>query len=164
MIASDLSADARRAADLFASIPRGDVVSLDALSAAIGRDAKRCRHILYRAMRVAERESGAVFASERGIGYRRLAPDEIVKIGQTARSRIRSSARRGRRSIQAGIAGANDISPNSQRQVSAELSALGLLEHIARDRSLPPIPEDDSRPLSVAATAKAFMLKIGATP
>ena len=47
---------------------------------------------------------------------------------------------------------------------AAELSALGLLEHIARDRSLPSIPEDDSRPLSVAATAKDFMAKIGATP
>lgn len=164
MIAHDLSADARRCADLLTSIPRGETVTFTAISAAIGRDITRCRHVLHTAIRVSEREAGACFASVRGVGYRRLAADEIVKVGQTARARIRGYARRGRRTIQAGLAGANDVTPETQRRTASELSSLGLLEHIARDRSLPEIPETDTRPLTPADTAKAFMAKIGATP
>lgn len=162
MIATDLSADARRCADLLAATPRGETVSFATVTATIGRDINRCRHVLHTALRVAERETGACFASVRGVGYRRLAPEEIVKVGQTARARIRGYARRGRRTIQAGLAGANDLTPETQRQTAAELSSLGLLEHIARDRSLPAISETDVRPLTVADTAKAFMEKIGA--
>lgn len=163
MIATDLSADARRIADLLAAIPRGETVTFATISSTIGRDINLCRHILYSGLNVAERENGACFASVRSVGYRRLAPEEIVKVGQTARSRIRGYARRGSRTLRQGMTGANDLTPEAQRQTAAELSALGLLEHIARDKSLPTIPEEDTRPLSVAATAKAFLQKIGAT-
>ena len=161
MLSLDLHADTRRIADLLNEVPRGDSITLDAISKAIDRDIRRCRYLLYSALRVVERESGAVFATERGSGYRRLAPEEIVKIGQTARARIRGWARRGSRTIAAGIAGANDMAPDTARKIMAEQSALGLLEHIARDRSLPKVNEDENRPLSVAATAKEFLRSIG---
>jgi hypothetical protein len=162
MIATDLSADARRIADLLSAVPRGELITYAGISAAIGRDVRVLRHLIYAAMRVAERESGAVFASERGKGYRRLAPTEIVRIGATARARIRGVARRGKRSISAGVIGANDLGDEDRRKILAEQSALGLLEHVARDRSLPVLTPDDSRPLPVAQAARSFMRHIGA--
>lgn len=162
MIATDMSADTRRLADLLAEVPRGEVITFPAMSAVIDRNVLEFRHIVYAAMRAAERESGAVFASERGKGYRRLPPDEIVRVGQTARSRIRRTARSGVRSLVAGSAGANDLSPEMTRRILAEQSTLGLLEHIARDKNLAPMPEAANRPLPLAVAAKEFLRTIGA--
>ena len=162
MIVKELSPETRRIADLLVSASRGQTITFREMSIAIGRDIKTTRHTITRALRVAEREAGAVFAGERGTGYRRLTPQELEQIGKTSRSRIRSTARRGTRAILAGLEGANDIEPDSHRKVLAELSALGLLEHIARNRSVPEVFGDDMKPLTVAETAKAFMTKIGA--
>jgi hypothetical protein len=161
MLATDLSADTRRLADALATAARGEIVTYKQLSEAIGRDIMGCRWLLYSALHVIERESGAVFATERRIGYRRLAPEEIVKIGQTARAHIRRTARAGARTISAGVAGANDLTPEMARQILAEQSALGLLEHVARDRNLPAVAETETRPLSVAATAREFFKRMG---
>lgn len=162
MIATDLHAETLRIIDTLKAVPRGGTISLATISAAIGRDVGTCRHYLYSAFKHVEAENGAVFASVRGIGYRRMQPDEIVKIGQTARSRIRRTARRGIKSMTAGIAGANDLSDIDKRKVLAEQSSLGLLEHIARERSLPTVPPTETRPLPVATTARAFLEAIGA--
>ena len=102
-------------------------------------------------------------ATERGQGYRRLKPEEIITIGQTARARIRGTARRGARSIAAGVSGANDIAAPVQRAILAEQTALGLLEHMARDKNLPTVPETENRPLPVAVAAKEFLRSIGGT-
>ncbi len=163
MIATDISADTRRLADLLAEVPRSGVITFGTMSGAIGRDVLEFRHLIYGALRVAEREFGAVFASERGTGYRRLPPDEIVRIGQTARARIRRTARSGARSLTAGMTGANDIDPAMRRRILSEQTTLGLLEHIARDKNLAPVPEHENRPLPLAVAAKEFLRMIGAT-
>ena len=163
MLSLDLHADTRRIADALAAVSRGDTITLAAITNAIGRDIHRCRHLLYSAFRLVERENGAVFATERGQGYRRLKPEEIITIGQTARARIRGTARRGARSIAAGVSGANDIAAPVQRAILAEQTALGLLEHMARDKNLPTVPETENRPLPVAVAAKEFLRAIGGT-
>ena len=162
MIATDISPDTRALADKLAEVPRGERISLKALTAVISRNIVEHRHLLYSAFRIVERETGAVFACERGSGYRRLTPEEIPSLGSTARSRVRHIARRGRKSIAAGIEGANDMPDNARRRALQEMSALGVLEHVSRDKSLPDIKEDASSPLPVAAAAKAFLKKIGA--
>lgn len=162
MIATDLHADTLRIIELLDSTPRGDIVALDDISAYIDRDIRRCRHLLYSALRFMEREQGAVWACVRGAGYRRLSPDEIVKIGQTARARIRGYARRGARSMEAGMQGANDLPNETKKKILAEQSSLGLLEHLSRDKSVPLVSDDQQRPLPVATTARAFLQSIGA--
>ena len=161
MIALDLHADTRRIIDLLLRTPRGEVVTLAAISARIERDITQCRHLLYSALHHVERENGSVWALIRGKGYRRMEPDEIPKIGQTARARIRRTARRGIRSMEAGILGANDLSNETRRKILAEQSVLGLMEHLARERSLPSIGDDESKPLPIATTAKSFLQAIG---
>lgn len=163
MIATELHPDTVALVAVLSNAPRGEIIPMKAFSDAIGRDINRCRHLLYSAIRVIERNEGAVFACIRKEGYRRMASSEIAKIGQTARSRIRRTARRGQKSIAAGIAGANDLTNEARVKLLQEQSALGLLEHLARDRSLPQIPEQVTRPLPVAQTAREFLKAIGAT-
>ena len=164
MLSLDLHQDTQTIADLLASCPNGGTVALADITAAIGRDITGCRYLVYGAMRVAERDSGAVFASVRGVGYRRLLASEIAEVGQTARAKIRRAARHGVRTISAGMAGANDIAPDAMRKILAEQSALGMLEHMARDKNLPKLTETDTRPLPLAVTARAFLRSIGALP
>lgn len=162
MIAKDIHADTRIIADALNQLPRGELITTTAISDLIGRDIRLTVWHLYAAIRIVERETGAVFGCERGKGYRRLKADELVKIGQTARSRIRRTARKGSRSLAAGVMGINDLSPATTRKVLAEQSSLGLLEHLARDRNLPNISESETRPLPVAVTAREFLNAIGA--
>jgi len=163
MIALDLHADTRRLADFLCAAPRGELVSFDAMTEIIGRDIQAHRWILYGAMRVAERESGATFACVRRQGYRRLTISELAMVGQTARSRIRSTARRGNRTIATGLKGENGIDPGDLRKILAEQSALGMLEHLAADKALPVIPETDTRPLPVAMVARDFLARVTKT-
>jgi hypothetical protein len=85
----------------------------------------------------------------------------MPKLGQTARARIRGHARRGAKAIGAGLRFANDMPADALRSALAEQSTLGLLEHIARDRNIPTMPEVATKPLSYAEAAKAFLGKIG---
>ncbi len=162
MIAMEINADTRRIADTLAATRVGETITLDHLTREIRRDIRRNRHIIYGAMRVVEREVGAVFACERGIGYRRLKANELALIGQTARARIRRTARRGAKTIAAGSVFANDLSNQERRKILAEQSSLGVLEHLARDKSLPDVAPTETRPLSIVATAQAFLAAIGA--
>lgn len=161
MFASEIHADVRRIADCLSATPIGSTITWPDMSSVIGRDLRRCRHVLYSAERIAQRESGAVFLCERGKGYRRLPVEEIASVGATARSRIRRQARRGNTTIAAGIDGANDIPAGVLRTLLREQSMLGLIAHMARDRSLPTIPIGDTRPLPVAVVARQFLDLIG---
>tara|TARA_R110000868_G_scaffold134251_1_gene346161 strand:- start:153 stop:644 length:492 start_codon:yes stop_codon:yes gene_type:complete len=162
MIATDLHADTRRIIDLLASEPRGNTITLGAISKSIGRDIGRCRHLLYSAIRVIERDNGLVFSCIRGKGYKVMPSEDISRVGQTARARIRRTARRSIRTLEAGLAGANDISNEAKKKVLAEQSALALVEHLTREKNLPVMPESETRPLPAATTAKAFLQAIGA--
>jgi hypothetical protein len=160
MIALDLHAETRRLADFLCATPRGEMVTFNAMTNVIGRDIQAHRWILYRAMRVAERESGAAFACIRGQGYRRLNVNELAKVGETARSRIRSTARRGNRTITTALKGENGIEPGDLRKILAEQSVLGMLEYLTADKALPVIPETDTRPLPVAVVARDFLARM----
>jgi hypothetical protein len=131
------------------------------MSKVIDRNIRACRYLFYSAQKIAQRESGALFATERHKGYRRLTTEEFPIIGQTARASIRGTSLRAKKSLAQGLAGLNDIDPAVHRKIMAEQSVLGLLHHITFDKHLPPIPEKANRPLSVAATAKAFLRSIG---
>jgi hypothetical protein len=163
MIVMELHQDTRILADVLLACPFGETIKFDELSKAIGRDIQVCRHLLYRAIYIVERDNGAVFASIRRVGYKRVVPDDLHKIGQTARARIRSQARRGFRTISNGIAKANDISPPALREALREQSILGLVEHTAKDRNRPDVAEGATRPLPVAEVAREFLKKMGAT-
>lgn len=163
MIVMELHQDTRLIVDLLLACPYGGTVTLSSVSNVIGRSIGANRHLLYSAIRIVERDIGAVFSSVRGVGYRRIQPDELHKVGQTARARIRSQARRGFRTISNGLAKANNIAPPALREALREQSVLGLVEHTAKDRNRPDVADGAMRPLPVAEVAREFLKKMGAT-
>jgi len=158
MLITDLSPDARVIADMLIACPVGETVTHRALSEAIGRDITRCRHIYYTAARVAQREAGAVFVTMVRQGYRRLEHVNIAPtVGPAARHHIRRTARKARRIMIAGTAGMNDMRPEDQRKLAAEISAMGLIEHVAQDARVKPDQNAPMAPTPVAITAQRLL-------
>lgn len=162
MIVMELHHDTRIISQILADCSFGETITLEAITRTIGRDILGCRHLLYSAMRLVERDIGAVFCSVRGVGYRRISSDELAKVGQTSRSRIRGHARRGVRTISNGLAVANDISPTSLRDALREQSILGLVEHTSKDRYSLALPETASEPMKPRDVARQFLDKMEA--
>jgi hypothetical protein len=99
MIATETRPEVIRLKALLQAAPIGEIVTLDAMSDEIGMPIARHRWMLYAATRQLQYEFGFVFASVRSQGYRRLPSEEIPKIGETARKRIRRAATRGTTAI-----------------------------------------------------------------
>lgn len=162
MLIHEISAEVRSVAELLMKCQPNGIVTFDEMSEAIGRSIFKCRHVIVSARRVAERESGAVFTSERSTGYKRLEVAAVADVvGTSARAHIRKSARRGARSILEGTRRSNDLAPEVQRKVAAEMSVLGLVEHISRDSNVKPSAEAPTKPQPVAVTARAFLTALG---
>lgn len=165
MIHTELSADTRAVADLLMACPVGEVARLDAMTAAIGRDILAARHIIGAARRVAQREAGAVFVPERGVGYRRLSAERATEtLGAVARKHIRRTAGRTRRALVAATASANDLSPEAQRRAARELSVLGVIEHVSQDKHAQTKEHDSMKPEPVALVMRRFLGLPGSAP
>lgn len=164
MIAIDIHEDTRIIRDMLMACSIGDTITLSAMSSAIRKDISRVRGVFYSASRITARESGAVFKVVRGVGYERIRPDELHKVGQRARVAIRRKARAGSRTITYGLAGANSIDPKAMARIMTEQASLGVLEHLARDRNLPKIDESSLKAPSVTDAAKELLLHISGEP
>lgn len=160
MIITDISPKVRALADRLAVVPVGESISFAALSGVAGEDITIRRHLLHSAIRIVQRESGAIFTNERGKGYRRLTAESIPGIGVYARARIRSTARRGSRAITDGLQFQNDVPEPIKLRATAELAALGLVEHLSRDRAVAQRAEPRS-PEAVADVVRATLKAAG---
>jgi NADH dehydrogenase/NADH:ubiquinone oxidoreductase subunit G len=161
MLSTELSADARAVADLLIACPIDGTVTLADMSAAIGRDITRRRHIIATACRVAEREAGAVFASVRKVGYKRLDAERAVAVvGPSARKHIARSARRASRSISAAMDKANDLPMDVRRRAVHELGVLGIIEHAARERVKTLREDAATKPEPVAVVAQRWLARM----
>lgn len=158
MIHTEVSAETIAVAAILSACPVGGVVALSAMSQAIGRDIRSARHIIASARRVAQREGGAVFVTERGVGYRRLSAERATEtLGTTARKHIRRTAGRTRRALVAATALANDLPPEAQRRAARELSVLGVIEHVAQDKHIRTKEHDSMKPEPVALVMRRFL-------
>ncbi len=163
MLISEASPEVRLIADMLIACPVGEVVTYTSMSVAIGRSILSRRHIVYAALKKAEKEVGAVFASIRGQGYKRLAASEVIEVvGSSARAHIRRTARRSARTLNEGTRRHNNLKPEEQRKVAAEMSVLGLIEHISRDKVVAPKEDAPTKPQPVAVTAREFLKALGA--
>lgn len=166
MIITELSADARAVADVLIATPVGQVVTFKAIAATLGRDVRNCRHIMTTARRVAEREAGAIFTSERGQGYRRLEADRVADVvAPTARATIRRRARRTRRTLEAMMQRTNDMPADTARRVSREIGVFGVMEYLARDQVAKPAADAPTSPQPVAKAARDLLASLtGSAP
>lgn len=157
----EISPDTRALAERLAAVPYGGLVTLAELSGVIGRDIRLCRYLVYSAFRLARKETGAVFGAVRGEGYQRLTIEQLPAVGSTARKRIRGTARRASKSINAGLARANDVPNEVLLKANAELSMLGLVEHATRDAHIKPDATMAASPQPVAVAARALIERLG---
>lgn len=156
-----ISADTRAIADLLNAASYGQEVTIEQMSDAIGRDIRPVRYIAVSALRVAERETGAVFATVRRVGYRRLTSDEFHQIGSTARARIRKVSNRSNRSMTAAMERTNDMDPADRLAVLREQSTLGLVAHLSQDKQAPALVHGTTRPQPLAVTMRGALEALG---
>lgn len=154
MLTTEISPDVEALVAALADVSPGSAITYQQLTDVIGRDVQKHRHLIDSARRIAQREHGAVFSVEIGVGLSRLTLEQLPTVGSTARSRIRSTARRGAKALRQGSARANDIPPEVQRKLNAEISSLALVEHIASDKQAAPVEVHDQRPEPVALMAR----------
>ena len=147
----------RMLADLLTATPLGELVTYQQMSALLGFDVKRRRWLTIRARDIANGEAGAVYVSERNVGYRRLPNREGHALGAVARTRQRKIARRSAKHMTNAMLYANDATDDDRREFHTEIAAQRLLEHFTLRRNLPrvaasePIPTADGVRRSVDA-------------
>jgi hypothetical protein len=154
MLNTEISPDVAALVDVLQATSPGQTATYLTLSEAIGRDVRACRYLITSARRIAAREHGAVFANEMLKGYTRLTTEQLSGVGATARARVRRTSRTASRYIRQGADRANDVEPTAQRRINAELSVLGLIEHVASDKIAAPSPAHDTHPEPVAIVAR----------
>ena len=91
MLLLEASNDIRLLAERLAAISPGDMVTLDQLSEAIGRDVRPRRYLIYQAQKRLARDLGILFAPGHLGAYRRLTTEQIPDDGRLAQIRKRCS-------------------------------------------------------------------------
>jgi hypothetical protein len=96
-----------------------------------------------RAMRLLNGENGAVFATVRSEGYRRLdTPDGAEYAGEKARIRIHAVSHRGYKQLENVSKRSNDITPDQQGKINQHLSTFGLIGHLTNKRTIEIMPKE----------------------
>lgn len=112
----------------------GQTVTYEALSKALGEKVSSQDYVMQRALKKAERQTGAIFDNVMGQGYQRLHTHEISGLGKRANSRIRKTARRTRKRLE--NVRANDLSAGDIAAIAAYRSHFGMIEGIAKEQTV----------------------------
>jgi hypothetical protein len=130
----------RRLADLFNTTSIGELATYRAMTQHLGFDIHTRRWLTIAAKRIANEETGAIFATERNVGYRRLPGAQAHALGRQARHRIRRVSNVTVKFITRALVLTNDMPDEDRRTILTELAALNLLKHLTMDRHLPRDP------------------------
>lgn len=160
MLSLEVSADTQSLSGRLRELSVGGLVTYDELSELIGRNIRTHRHLLYSAIRMVEREDGAVFDTERGVGVRRLEAADAPKVGQKTRRSVRRAADRAAERICRATKRANDLPDDVARACASEVSSLRLLAHLSADRAQPKGDDRPDRPEPVGVTAQRMFERL----
>ena len=147
--------------DALAVLPVGEVATYDQLSAIIGAPIQARRWLLLRALRRANAEYGVVTVNLRKVGYRRLANAEADRLCHRGRKRIRVIARTSSQMLANNMRFANDLTDQDRQRNYAELSMLGLVEHLARDSAVKKITAPADRPVPLTQVMRQTLVNFG---
>lgn len=128
----EIEADIQALSAALEACPIGETVSYAALSEAIGRDVRNCRHVLAAARRQAEENTGHLFQTIRTVGVKRLTAEEIPAVGLGVMRHVRRSARAGMNRLAA--VRVNDMPEGEARKIIAHRSMLGAIALVADGR------------------------------
>jgi hypothetical protein len=150
------SIEARLMADRFSKAQIGEIVTYDELSKIVGQDVRgqHMRSRLHTAIRNTLRDHRAVFGVVATVGYKRLADDELPKLGEASIAKIGRESRRTLKKM-----GAADFSKMSRAGLSewnANASHLGLLSEVTKPRVAKAITAATEKAQQQLPTAKAI--------
>lgn len=139
------------------AIPVGQIITYKDLSAIVGKNVQSDdgRFLLIRARRLAEKQTGTLFATVFGQGIKRLPADEAAGVGSDARQRIRRSANR----TYARLSDIryNDVAPETRARIDAERSLMGAISAIATQANVSNVQRHTSTgPIPVAKLLEAI--------
>ena len=155
------SPDTRAVADALLAVPVGETITYAAMSKALGANIKARWWICPAAIKLANREAGAIFTNIRRVGYQRMAAENAAAVGATARSHIRRIASRSATTMGNAIQFANDLPEKARVHIAAEMSSMALLSHITKEAQVKTIPPSQT-PQPVAFTLSALVQNIRA--
>jgi hypothetical protein len=113
----ELAADIDALADRLSALSIGETVEYAELSRILGRRVTDDGYALGKARKRVEKDLGCLLETVRGVGVKRLAPAESIKVGSQIMGHIRRTARK-------GIERMENISANNlDQQESAKLIA-----------------------------------------
>lgn len=157
MISTEISPDIAALVERLIDSKPGAAISYAELDKVIGRRVQSHYWMVLRAKDIAARDHGAIFGTIRGEGLTRLAPDEAHQIGHTARSRVKRMARKAAKTIRYAVSRQNELAEDATRKINAELSVLGLLEHLSRDGMASPQDVHNRRAEPVAVVGRRLI-------
>ena len=141
----------------------GATVEYRTLSDALGSDVRQRRYLLLAAMRRLNADCGAIFGNIKGVGYKRLAAAETGLIGSNARRKMRHTARNASKVMANSLDRANDLPPDVQRRVVAEIATMSMIAHLTRENVVKAQVATE-KPPTLAESLRGVMKHIGATP
>lgn len=130
--------------DRLATVPVDQVIAHTELQRLIPNHLLTLYYVfVQRAQRMLNAENGAVFATVRGEGYRRLTNSTGAEYSaNTALLRIRSQSRKGQKVATMAIRFANDISNTDKRRIYQKVASLGLIEHLTMAKTVQIMPDE----------------------
>lgn len=154
------SADVSRLRDRLSELAIGETVTFAQLEEVTGRDFKtKRRYLLVRAMDQLNAETGAVFESVFGVGYKRVPIEQAPNTGGRARRRIRKIAGRTMKRLANAAARANDVPLPTMLKLMQEQSVLGAIQSLSRDGTVEKAAADATAtsPAPVAVVARRLV-------
>lgn len=154
------SAEAKVLASMLAECQVGDVVTYDALTAAIGRDVTGPqRHVLETARRLVMRERRMVFDCVQKVGLKRLSDTEIVALSDRTRDHLRRATRR---TVKKLTCVDYDAMPREQQtKHNAAISMLGVIAELSTEKSLERLSVQIEKTGTDLPIAKASIAALG---
>lgn len=148
------ASDTRLLYALLSKAQIGEVVTYEQMSKQLDRRVTGSESYLQSALRMIERDDDKVFASVRGVGYKRLSDSDIATtIGVAATRKMRRAARRTMRTL--AIARDEHLNNNEIISRNTALSFMGALHHMTKAKTM--------ERLETAVRANAGELAIGST-
>lgn len=122
--------------------PTDEIVSLEQLSEAAGCDIVQYRWILASAFKAVNADFGAIFATVRKQGYRRLdRATGTLFAGARGLHRIRRASRSALKLATNAAKHANDMTAEQRRRHNQQMASLGLISHLTMVRTIETMPE-----------------------
>jgi hypothetical protein len=149
---------------LLLETPTKEVVTFESMATRMGyKDVRqRYRHVLERAIRLAQNEHNAVFENVHNVGYRRMPSANVAPFCKKSTQQVGRLARRRSRTITAIVKGTNEMSNDTKLDCLRTQGKLGVIAYLASKKVQPAIEPGSNRPPPVAETAHMLLEYIGA--